>query len=765
MSKDPNSGIGRAYLLDHLPKGALIDEVNKALQAKGRPKLRGKSGHCPFSDHEDKHRSFSVTDGKGWTCHGCGRKGKDVIDFRISLDGLTLDDTIADLAREYSITRPVPPKGRKAAIQAPTAPRNAQELLAYLLTLPDHSALSEALHAALLGPEGKEARAYLEGRGILEDAWIRHGLGYVAPGQRPGAPLGPAWEGMVTFPIRAGEQVIAFAGRAIRPDADPGKLNTPGAKWPFNMNALLLEWEIPPQVYLAEGPISALALEAIYGEPAAALLGSDIKREWWPLFTRLYSEGGVILALDPKKGETPAELEARSLAIASRMRRLGFWRYLRFPDGMDPADVWKASGFSAAEAKDRAELVIPTWRYHPPAGNAFDVLLPDGPDKEIAEKLAGMVAKNTPGLTLTLHYEEGPGLGYHLEFSRRDGRPFRALDSVILLYVQQPTAALSEDAYQEGGLEVNLELMRAIAKVRRGVHLAAAAGLDPALVTAKRKPRPLPDTAKMATPIMSRPAISAGRGAIVTLGKVAPQVGEYQIVPVDDSGMPDEQLRIFETLTTFHMNVSYAVYALFGDDPLLQTSTRTIAKVMGLNPDSGKIRSDIIKALETLWHLGWVWEEKRKDGTRKTWHLRLIAEFGYDDEGRLTIGMPPITHQILTEGRKGRDWMLVRLAEYRSLSAAEHALWSMITAHGAPREWPEETLASVISDNQVARKRRQQLHAALDGLRERGLIYHWEPIAGTTTGIPLIRIRRTPKEKRKLRRKGEKVLAITPRKD
>lgn len=230
-----------------------------------------------------------------------------------------------------------------------------------------------------------------------------------------------------------------------------------------------------------------------------------------------------------------------------------------------------------------------------------------------------------------------------------------------------------------------------------------------------------------------------------------------------------EQLALpgLETLTAFDMSLGRAIYALYEQNPgpIIRSTYRELARIMGLNPDSGELTGDLVDGLVRL--SGWAWRFDGTDleGKPQGFLLRLVADYRYGD-GKVSIGIPPLTHEILTEGKKGRDWMLVDLEKYRGLSPAGSTLWGLVSAWRAPREWEEDRLAALVSEHQRANARRQTLHKALDALTERGHLYKWERVQGSTTGDVIIRLVKTPAEARaRLRRKNERVLNVQITKD
>ncbi len=198
----------------------------------------GKSwrGCCPF--HGEKSPSFYVYD-DGYHCFGCGAHG-DAIGFVMNTEGAGFIEAVERLAGEAGLDVP------KASPAAAEAEKQRVDLTAVL----DLAAASFArrLHAR----EGREALAYLRGRGLSDGTIARFGLGWSGEGRgdlvaelgRAGVdPARMAEAGLlqsrddgavrelfynrVTFPIRDRRgRTISFGGRALG-DAKPKYINGP----------------------------------------------------------------------------------------------------------------------------------------------------------------------------------------------------------------------------------------------------------------------------------------------------------------------------------------------------------------------------------------------------------------------------------------------------------------------------------------------------------------------------------------------------------
>jgi DNA primase len=158
-----------------LPSG-FLDELRARVPAAGLigrrvPLARsGKQwkGCCPF--HGEKTPSFYVYD-DGYHCFGCGAHG-DVITFVMQSQGLGFMDAIGQLAAEAGLEVPKPTP------EAAEAERRRLDTIEVLQAAEAH------YRRRLELPEGRAARDYLVGRGLLAETVERYGLGWA--GERGG---------------------------------------------------------------------------------------------------------------------------------------------------------------------------------------------------------------------------------------------------------------------------------------------------------------------------------------------------------------------------------------------------------------------------------------------------------------------------------------------------------------------------------------------------------------------------------------------------
>ncbi|MDP8988780.1 MAG: DNA primase [Acidobacteriota bacterium] len=202
-------------------------------------------GLCPF--HQEKTPSFNVNQSRQfYKCFGCGAGG-DVLKFIMEVDGLTFPETLKLLSERHGIPMPQRPEYSDADSKL----RGALHEM--------HAIALKMYRAALHGPQGGEARAYLDQRGVSAELIETFELGYSDPqGQaltrklqeerfspeqmeasglvrrrNEGTGHFDAFRGRLMFPIHnESGKVIAFGARALsstngRPDDQPKYLNSP----------------------------------------------------------------------------------------------------------------------------------------------------------------------------------------------------------------------------------------------------------------------------------------------------------------------------------------------------------------------------------------------------------------------------------------------------------------------------------------------------------------------------------------------------------
>lgn len=148
-------------------------------------------GACPF--HKEKSPSFFVNPSRQlWHCFGCGA-GSSLFDFIMKIEGVEFGDALRILAQKAGVQL------KRENMQLRTERSRLYEIC---------ELATRFFHKQLESGAGKEAQAYLLGRGILEDSIAAWRLGY-APDR---------WSALTDFLIGKGYQraEIIKAGLAIQ---------------------------------------------------------------------------------------------------------------------------------------------------------------------------------------------------------------------------------------------------------------------------------------------------------------------------------------------------------------------------------------------------------------------------------------------------------------------------------------------------------------------------------------------------------------------
>lgn len=316
---------------------------------------------CPF--HGEKTPSFHVEDRKGFFyCFGCHEKG-DIVNFLMKLDRLSFREAVEVLAREAGMEVP----------QQSPADREREQKRGGLIEAMD--AAQRFYRAQLGSAAAREARAYLDRRGLTQDTLARFGLGYALRGraltehlQGKGFETGLLIEAgltgkgddgsvydrfrdRITFPIHdARGRMIAFGGRAMAADAQAKYLNSPEtplfskSRTLFNLSEARTACGKGAPLIVAEGYMDVIALHQFGFEGAVAPLGTALTEDQLGMLWRCADE--PILALD---GDTAGQ-RAADRAARLALPRLEPGKTLRFailPSGQDPDDLLRASGPAA----------------------------------------------------------------------------------------------------------------------------------------------------------------------------------------------------------------------------------------------------------------------------------------------------------------------------------------------------------------------------------------------------------------------------------
>ena len=342
-------------ICDRVP---LVDIVSPhvALKRAGR-EFKGLS---PFKT--EKTPSFTVVPEKGfYHCFASGEHGN-VIDFVMKIEGLSFPEAVEKLAARAGLD--MPRRDPQAAGQA----RQRQ-------TIQDALEAAAVFHEKQLRmPDGREAMAYLRGRGLDDETISRFRLGWApangealpqtlvkegfenkvlvasgmvhAPrddGDRPWAML----RGRVVFPVTdRRDRVIAFGGRTLG-DGQPKYLNT--AESPVFQKRQTLyglaqareeAWR-KREIVVVEGYMDAIALsQAGFPQTVAALgtaLGEDHLKALW----QIVDEPVFCFDGDEAGQKAARRVAERSLKVLEAGKSV---RFATLPQGKDPDDLVRGEG-------------------------------------------------------------------------------------------------------------------------------------------------------------------------------------------------------------------------------------------------------------------------------------------------------------------------------------------------------------------------------------------------------------------------------------
>ncbi len=313
---------------------------------------------CPF--HEERTPSFYVVPSKGfYKCFGCGETG-DVFTFLMKRLGLSFVDAVKYVAERSGVEiREVGRSGDEDAF------RHLYEANAHA---------RQFFIDTLRSPKGgREAQAYLEGRGIGQETAERFGLGF-APDEWRALREAAAKHGIedqvllevgllvqreekkepydrfrnrVTFPIESlPDRIVGFGGRVLGEAARnvPKYLNSPespiyhkgeilyGLSWA--KNAIRRE----EGALVVEGYMDAVSLAAGGIENVVAPLGTSMTEEQGRLLARYCTR--VYLLFDSDAAGLRATFRAGDLLLAAGLHPA----VVTLPPGEDPDTVIRKEG-------------------------------------------------------------------------------------------------------------------------------------------------------------------------------------------------------------------------------------------------------------------------------------------------------------------------------------------------------------------------------------------------------------------------------------
>lgn len=335
------------------------------------------SGLCPF--HQEKTASFSVSPSKQvFYCFGCA-KGGDAITFLRELEHLTYVEAVERLAQQAGVTL-------RYEGDSPAERRAAQRRAALINANEEAAALFSTMLAD--GREAADARAYLEERGIQEEAAERFGIGF-APTypdfllRRLSQSFGPEvlleaglatrgddgtvrdrFRGRITFPIHDLQgHGIGFGARVLPSDPRAGEqakyLNT--AETPiyrknevlYNMQRARPAVSRSGEVFVVEGYTDVIGLVQAGVENVVATCGTALGEGHFRQLSRFAQR--AVLAFD--SDEAGARAAERAFAFQEQYPVQAV--VMIMPQGLDPADFVAQHGADAVlEAAKRARPLV-----------------------------------------------------------------------------------------------------------------------------------------------------------------------------------------------------------------------------------------------------------------------------------------------------------------------------------------------------------------------------------------------------------------------
>ena len=321
-------------------------------------------GLCPF--HQEKTPSFNVNQARQfYKCFGCGAGG-DALKFVMEVDGLTFPEALKLLAERNGIPMPK----RNEYSDADSRLRGA------LIEM--HTRAAEIYQAALRGPQGGDARAYLARRGVSPEIIDAFQLGYSDPAgqalthrlteerfspeqleasglvrrRNEGAGFYDAFRGRLMFPIHnESGKVIAFGGRAMRDDDQPKYLNSPETpiyrktSTLYNLHRAREAMRRSNRAVLVEGYMDVIGAYAADVREVVASCGTALTN---PQVRAIHRHADtVVVNFDPDDAGGNAAERAIQLLLDESLHV----RVLTLDGGLDPDEYVKHNGAEAYRAR------------------------------------------------------------------------------------------------------------------------------------------------------------------------------------------------------------------------------------------------------------------------------------------------------------------------------------------------------------------------------------------------------------------------------
>ena len=326
-------------------------------------------GLCPF--HSEKTPSFSVApDKQMYHCFGC-KKGGDVINFIMDIEGLTFPEAVRFLAKRANIPMPEESEGASAA----------EKLRRRVLEL--NRTAARWYYDQLQGPQGQAVQAYLDKRQIRRGVAVRFGMGasldqwdallramtaqgftkteLLAAGlavQGKSGNLYDKFRNRLMLPvIDIRGDVVGFGSRVID-NSEPKYMNTTETVAYSKRRVLyglnLAKKTKRPNIILCEGNLDVVTLHQAGFDNAVACMGTALTQEQIRLLGRFTKE--LILCYDNDSAGSMATDRALEL-----LRNTDFTvRVLRLPQRLADGKYVKqdADDFIKYQGRDAFERLL-----------------------------------------------------------------------------------------------------------------------------------------------------------------------------------------------------------------------------------------------------------------------------------------------------------------------------------------------------------------------------------------------------------------------
>ena len=357
-------------------------------------------GLCPF--HEERTPSFGIDPAqKVYYCFGCQSSG-DVFTFVQETEGVDFKGALELLADRFGVELELEEEDPKAAER-----RRRRERLLELL------ARTAAYYERCLweSQEAKNAREYLEGRGLREEILREFHVGYspsawdrvllasrrggfseqelyatgLAQRSKENGRLYDRFRGRIMFPLADTRgRVLGFGARAMRDEQKPKYLNTSDNDL-YHKGLHLYGADLARahaaragQAILCEGYTDVIALHQAGLRNTVGLMGTALTTEQVGELARMAQT--VLLALDADSAGQEAMLKAAGLAAKRKLEL----RVVPLPAGTDPAELVQREGAEAIGAA--VERAVPFVRFRVERVLAAgDHASPEGRDRMVQE--------------------------------------------------------------------------------------------------------------------------------------------------------------------------------------------------------------------------------------------------------------------------------------------------------------------------------------------------------------------------------------------